>query len=106
MAVQGLKKPATHLCQNVASKFYSHIHKLDSTPKLLSNLRTRYYTSGKSESSNGRQKLVILGSGWGSYSVLRNINKSHFDVIVVSPRNHFLFTPLLTSTTVGTLEFR
>jgi len=27
-------------------------------------------------------------------------------VTVVSPRNHFLFTPLLPSTTVGTIEFR
>ena len=53
-----------------------------------------------------RQKLVLLGTGWGSYSVLKNIDKSLYDVIVVSPRNHFLFTPLLTSTTVGTLEFR
>ena len=57
-------------------------------------------------SSKGRQRLVILGTGWGSYSVLRNINKKLFDVIVISPRNHFLFTPLLASTTVGTLEFR
>nr|XP_002122465.1 probable NADH dehydrogenase [Ciona intestinalis] len=53
-----------------------------------------------------RQKLVILGTGWGSYSVLKHINKSKYDVVVVSPRNHFLFTPLLCSTTVGTLEFR
>ena len=29
-----------------------------------------------------------------------------FDVRVVSPANHFLFTPLLPSTAVGTLEFR
>lgn len=28
------------------------------------------------------------------------------DVKVVSPSNHFLFTPLLPSTAVGTLEFR
>ena len=54
----------------------------------------------------GRKRLVILGTGWGSYSVLRNVNKKLFDVIVISPRNHFLFTPLLASTTVGTLEFR
>lgn len=54
----------------------------------------------------GREQLVILGSGWGSYSVLKNIDKRFYDVIVVSPRNHFLFTPLLCSTTVGTLEFR
>ena len=25
---------------------------------------------------------------------------------LISPKNHFLFTPLLTSTTVGTIEFR
>ena len=49
---------------------------------------------------------MILGTGWGSYSVLRKANKMLFDVIVISPRNHFLFTPLLASTTVGTLEFR
>ena len=53
-----------------------------------------------------RKKLVLLGTGWGSYSVLKNVNKRRFDVVVVSPRNHFLFTPLLNSTTVGTLEFR
>ena len=52
------------------------------------------------------QKLVILGTGWGGYSVLKNVDKRKFDVVVVSPRNHFLFTPLLASTTVGTLEFR
>ena len=49
---------------------------------------------------------MILGTGWGSYSVLRNVDKNLYDVIVISPRNHFLFTPLLASTTVGTLEFR
>ena len=62
--------------------------------------------ASKTTRSGGRQKLVILGTGWGSYSVLKSINKSLFDVVVVSPRNHFLFTPLLASTTVGTLEFR
>jgi NADH dehydrogenase FAD-containing subunit len=53
-----------------------------------------------------RQKLVILGSGWGGFSVLKKIDGVHYDVHVISPRNHFLFTPLLASTTVGTLEFR
>lgn len=38
--------------------------------------------------------------------MVRNANKKLYDVIVISPRNHFLFTPLLASTTVGTLEFR
>lgn len=61
--------------------------------------------------SSDRRNLVILGTGWGSYSVLRNLKKRKhlsnlYKIIVISPRNHFLFTPLLASTTVGTLEFR
>jgi NADH:ubiquinone reductase (non-electrogenic) len=58
------------------------------------------------ERTEGRKRLVILGSGWGSYSVQKSVDKKLYDVLVVSPRNHFLFTPLLCSTTVGTLEFR
>ncbi|PIK44622.1 hypothetical protein BSL78_18543 [Apostichopus japonicus] len=67
--------------------------------------QSRRFFASKTTPS-GRPQLVILGTGWGSYSVLKNINKKVVDVIVISPRNHFLFTPLLCSTTVGTLEFR
>lgn len=41
----------------------------------------------------GKQKLAILGSGYAGYLFARNVNKSIFDVTVISPRNHFLFTP-------------
>lgn len=53
-----------------------------------------------------RRRLVILGGGFGAVSLLRGIDTRHYDVTVVSKRNHFLFTPLLPSTTVGTIEFR
>ena len=53
-----------------------------------------------------RQKIVVVGAGWSGYRVARDLDKKLFDVAVVSPRNHFLFTPLLPSTAVGTLEFR
>lgn len=53
-----------------------------------------------------KPKIVVLGCGWGSYSFVNTVKRKYYDIIVVSPRNHFLFTPLLTSTTVGTLEFR
>ncbi|HEY3251737.1 MAG TPA: FAD-dependent oxidoreductase [Ignavibacteria bacterium] len=52
------------------------------------------------------KKLIILGSGFGAFSCLKEIDTSLYDVSIVSPRNHFLFTPLLPSTTVGTIEFR
>lgn len=53
-----------------------------------------------------KQKLIILGSGFASFSILKGIDTTLYEVIVVSPRNHFIFTPLLPSTTVGTIEFR
>jgi hypothetical protein len=36
-----------------------------------------------------REELVILGTGWGSDSALKTIDKNEFEVIVASPRNHF-----------------
>ncbi len=52
------------------------------------------------------KKLVVLGSGFGAFSCLKEVSADYYDISVVSPRNHFLFTPLLPSTTVGTIEFR
>ncbi len=51
-------------------------------------------------------KVVVLGSGWAGFRFLKGIDQKFFNVSVVSPRNHFIFTPLLSSTTVGTLEYR
>ncbi|KAL1413297.1 hypothetical protein Q8F55_001053 [Vanrija albida] len=53
-----------------------------------------------------RGRIVILGSGWAGYNLARKIDKSFYDVTVVSPNSYFSFTPFLASTTVGTLEFR
>lgn len=50
--------------------------------------------------------LLILGTGFAAFSLLHHIDRKKYDVRVASPRNHFLFSPLLPSTTVGTLEFR
>ncbi|KAI7315261.1 FAD/NAD(P)-binding domain-containing protein [Hortaea werneckii] len=53
-----------------------------------------------------KPKLVILGTGWGSVALLKQLVPGDYHVTVVSPSNHFLFTPMLPSATVGTLEFR
>lgn len=53
-----------------------------------------------------KKTLVVLGCGWGSTSLIQNLNTEEYNVVVVSPRNYFLFTPLLPSCTVGTIEFR
>ncbi|KAI9268759.1 pyridine nucleotide-disulfide oxidoreductase-domain-containing protein [Sporodiniella umbellata] len=53
-----------------------------------------------------KKTIVVLGSGWGATSFLKAIDTTLYNVMVVSPRNYFLFTPLLPSCTVGTLDFR
>lgn len=53
-----------------------------------------------------KKKITILGAGFAAFRFLKKIDTEKFDVTVVSLRNHFLFTPLLPSTTVGTIEFR
>lgn len=76
-------------------------------------LATGYYTYKYVEkitrptfSHEKKKKVVILGSGWGAMSVLSHLNPGQFDVTIVSPRNYFLFTPILPSVTVGTVESR
>lgn len=53
-----------------------------------------------------RERVVVLGSGWAGYTVARELDPKKYQAVVVSPRSYFAFTPLLASTSVGTLEFR
>ncbi|KAK8033872.1 ef-hand 2 [Apiospora marii] len=53
-----------------------------------------------------KPRLVILGGGWGSVALLKELNPDDYHVTVISPKNYFLFTPMLPSVTVGTLEMR
>lgn len=63
---------------------------------------------------DGRMKLnkqdkpvvLVLGTGWGAHSLIKVIDTDLYEVICISPRNHFIFTPMLPSTAVGTVEFR
>ena len=49
---------------------------------------------------------MILGTGWASFRVLADIDTKKTDVTVVSPRNHLLFTPMLASSALGTVNQR
>ena len=55
---------------------------------------------------DGRERIVILGSGWAGYDLGRALDHRKYQTVIVSPRSYFVFTPLLASTSVGTLEFR
>ena len=56
--------------------------------------------------SEKTKKLVILGTGWASTSLVKNLWSREFDVTVISPRNYFLFTPLLPQVSLGGVDSR
>ncbi|KAL1311803.1 hypothetical protein AAFC00_001883 [Neodothiora populina] len=62
--------------------------------------------SPEKKAQKHKPKLVILGTGWGSVALLKQLNPDDYHVTVVAPSNYFLFTPMLPSATVGTLEIR
>ena len=53
----------------------------------------------KNELEKKKKRIIIIGSGWASSSFLKNVNadiiSKNYEVIVVSPSNLFLYTPLL-----------
>ena len=51
--------------------------------------------------STDRERIVILGSGWGGLNALKKCGGEGKDITIVSPRPHFLYTPLLASSSVG-----
>ncbi|RDL30483.1 putative external NADH-ubiquinone oxidoreductase 2, mitochondrial [Venustampulla echinocandica] len=58
------------------------------------------------QTQKDKPKLVILGGGWGGVALLKTLDPDAYHVTLVSPTNYFLFTPMLPSATVGTLELR
>ncbi|KAL7470594.1 hypothetical protein ACHAXS_010843 [Conticribra weissflogii] len=63
-------------------------------------------SSSSSSPAKEPEKIVILGSGWAALSALRKCASPGKSIVVVSPRPHFLYTPLLASSSVGTITLR
>lgn len=52
------------------------------------------------------QILILTFHRWSGFVLSRELDQKKFQTVVVSPRSYFVFTPLLASASVGTLEFR
>ncbi|CAJ1924916.1 unnamed protein product [Cylindrotheca closterium] len=70
--------------------------------KILSDI----FDAPKYPIGSEKEKIVVLGTGWGAASFLKDVDANFYDVTIVSPRNYFLFTPMLAGASVGTVEFR
>jgi len=53
-----------------------------------------------------RKTVVVLGTGWASHAFVKLASTYDLRIVVVSPVNHFVFTPMLASAAVGTVEYR
>ena len=53
-----------------------------------------------------KPRVVVLGSGWGAHAFVKVVDTDKFDVVAISPRPYFIFTPMLASSAVGTVEYR
>ncbi|KAJ5917277.1 hypothetical protein N7466_010831 [Penicillium verhagenii] len=77
---------------------------------LSTHLQCRYHatqiqhTEAFHKSDADKNRVIILGSGWSGYNLSRRLSPS-FSPIVISPRSYFVFTPLLTDTASGSLDF-
>jgi len=58
------------------------------------------------DESVDRPTVVVLGTGWGAHAFVKVACTFDLKVVVVSPVNHFVFTPMLASAAVGTVEYR
>mmetsp|Transcript_30920 Transcript_30920/g.100672 ORF Transcript_30920/g.100672 Transcript_30920/m.100672 type:complete len:581 (-) Transcript_30920:91-1833(-) len=54
----------------------------------------------------GKQRVVVLGSGWGAVSFVQNLDPALYDVLLLSPRSFFVYTPLLPAVATHRIEDR
>ena len=53
-------------------------------PKILSNILGI---------NKQREKVYVVGNGWGSYYFVKNLNKNKFEPIIIAPNQKVLNTP-------------
>ena len=81
---------------------------LDTVEDAFLHLRRVPYDKGwfPEPQMENRPTVVVLGSGWAAHALLKVADTYKMRIIVVSPSNHFVFTPMLASASVGTVEYR
>jgi NADH dehydrogenase FAD-containing subunit len=53
-----------------------------------------------------RPRILVVGSGWSAHAFIKIIETDKFEVVCVSPRPYFVFTPMLPHSVVGNVEYR
>mmetsp|Transcript_5149 Transcript_5149/g.10569 ORF Transcript_5149/g.10569 Transcript_5149/m.10569 type:complete len:858 (+) Transcript_5149:139-2712(+) len=78
----------------------------DSTQKKNGKFRGQDKLKRIDRPREARKTVVVLGTGWAAHAFVKLASTYDLRVVVVSPVNHFVFTPMLASASVGTVEYR
>lgn len=73
------------------------VRRLPTSSSLDTILRKRGSGKGGHENQRdggGKPVVLILGSGWVGHSMIKVIDTDSFEVVLISPRNFFMFTPM------------
>ncbi|EGG01614.1 uncharacterized protein MELLADRAFT_110853 [Melampsora larici-populina 98AG31] len=74
--------------------------------KIADDLLGDHDDDDQNAQNSKKPKLVIIGGGWGGVGLINSLDPDNYHVVVIAPENYNLFTPLLPSATVGTVETR
>ncbi|PWY88644.1 pyridine nucleotide-disulfide oxidoreductase [Aspergillus sclerotioniger CBS 115572] len=94
--------PATTLARKRPSSLFASTTKVITTSRPLA---TQINHSTAFHEDHDKERVVILGSGWGGYNLSRQLSPDKYNPIIISPRSYFVFTPLLTDAAGGSLDF-
>lgn len=82
----------------------------DTFEDVATHARRKKYEDGSTkltpEQEQSRKTVVVLGSGWAAHALMKVADCQKLRLVVISPVNHFVFTPMLASSAVGTVEYR
>jgi len=78
----------------------------DTTQKNNGKTKGKSLYKLKGQPSEQRPTVVVLGTGWAAHAFTKLASTYDLRIVVVSPVNHFVFTPMLASASVGTIEYR
>lgn len=112
--VQTIAKPGNDIPNSSHIPFDLLVSRgVDTVEDIALHLARIPYSNGRTDDLDSdnkmdqkRKTVVILGSGWAAHAFIKVADSSKLRMIVVSPANHFVFTPMLASSAVGTVEYR
>ena len=84
------------LLDNIEDVSQKRNGKLSGTSKIMKQTSPKY----------NRKTVIVLGTGWAGHAYVKLASTYDLRIVVVSPVNHFVFTPMLASAAVGTVEYR